>query len=195
MIPWKAIDVNLIDEPPDPPEGKSIMWISTGVGEGERGDLMIKVRVDGTVIVQRMINFDPYGTNLLTEASRCYASYEDGIHDADDAIVESGYWYAPEVEHPAWWEYRHAAGVIVRKITIKPYSNLNRDTIYFEGSNNGVDYDSVYTLYEAGGFLADTTYTFDTLNETSYTYSRLSFPSVGGSATRLRLVTMHESDE
>ena len=36
-------------DPPDPPEGETVIWMSDGTGTGDDGDVIIKGKAGGTV--------------------------------------------------------------------------------------------------------------------------------------------------
>lgn len=41
-------------DPPDPPEGQAVIWLSDGTGSGGDGDLMVKTTAGGSTLVDTL---------------------------------------------------------------------------------------------------------------------------------------------
>lgn len=44
-------------EPSDPPEGTAIMWLSDGTGEGDAGDVLIKITINSITKTTTLVDF------------------------------------------------------------------------------------------------------------------------------------------
>jgi len=47
----------LSSDPADPDAGNSVQWVSSGVGSGDAGDVMMKINVGGTTKVITLIDY------------------------------------------------------------------------------------------------------------------------------------------
>ena len=47
----------LSSDPADPDAGNSVQWVSSGVGSGDAGDIMLKVNVGGTTKIITLIDY------------------------------------------------------------------------------------------------------------------------------------------
>ncbi len=47
-----SVELNeLSSDPPNPPQGYSVIWQSNGAGSGADGDIMVKTNADGTTLI------------------------------------------------------------------------------------------------------------------------------------------------
>lgn len=52
--------LNLLErsaDPPEPENGKGVIWLSDGTGKGDDGDVMIAVNVDGTTLYGTLFDY------------------------------------------------------------------------------------------------------------------------------------------
>jgi hypothetical protein len=56
-IDGALIQSELSADPPDPPEGQSVVWQSDGTGSGGDGDIMVKITAGGVTKTATLIDF------------------------------------------------------------------------------------------------------------------------------------------
>lgn len=57
IIEVPLIFKELSSEPRDPDEGHAVMWMSNGTGVGDKGDIMIKISVDGITKTATLVDY------------------------------------------------------------------------------------------------------------------------------------------
>lgn len=119
------------------------------------------------------VSSDIYGPDVLTGGTASADSEEVGSEAAKacDDLGSATRWNTPDVVFPHWWKYDLGVGVtkIVQKVRVYPRAAPDAffKNFTFQGSNNNVDWDVLYTGQHAN---TEAWEDFTFANSTAYRY-------------------------